>query len=44
MVVGSTVGGMVPALWGDIGLSFSSLFLSALFAAAGVVLGWRFGD
>lgn len=44
MVAGGWIGGSVPALWGSYGLSFSSLFFSAAFAAAGVYLGFKLGD
>jgi hypothetical protein len=44
MIAGGWIGGSIPALWGDIGLSFSSLFFSAAGAMAGVYLGFRFGE
>ncbi len=35
LFVGSTVGGMVPALWGGSMLSYSAVLLSAVGALAG---------
>jgi hypothetical protein len=42
--VGAFVGGYVPVLWGDSGLSFVSLILGAAGAVAGVVVGVRLTD
>lgn len=36
MLVGSTIGGFIPALWGDSFLSFSSIIFSALGAMVGI--------
>jgi hypothetical protein len=36
MVVGGTVGGFIPALWGASAFSFSGVVLSALGAIAGI--------
>jgi len=41
MVVGSTVGGMIPGIWGASFLSFSSIFLSAVGAIAGIYVGFK---
>jgi hypothetical protein len=41
MLVGGWLGGLVPELWGAGSISFSSLFFSALGAAAGVFIGFR---
>lgn len=44
MMLGGWLGGLVPALWGAGGLSFSSLVFSALGAMAGVFLGFRLSE
>lgn len=44
LVVGSTLGAYVPALWGDNGFSFSSLFCSALGGLLGIWIGFRLGS
>ncbi|MBI3589080.1 MAG: hypothetical protein HY093_01545 [Candidatus Liptonbacteria bacterium] len=41
MIVGSTVGSFVPALWGSGVFSYSSLFFSALGGVVGIWLGFR---
>lgn len=41
MIVGSTIGGFIPALWGDSFLSFSSIIFSALGAMAGIYLAYK---
>jgi hypothetical protein len=41
VLVGSTIGGLVPALWGGSAFGLSSLALSALGGAAGVFAGAR---
>lgn len=41
LVVGSIAGGYVPMLWGGSVFSFSSLFLSALGAIAGIWVGFK---
>ena len=41
MIVGSTVGGFVPALWGDSMFSMSSIILSTIGGVAGIVLGYK---
>jgi hypothetical protein len=43
-LVGMTVGGLVPALWGASSLSLSSLVFSAAGGVAGVWLGARLAD
>ncbi len=43
-IVGSTIGGMIPELWGAGFLSLSSLFLSSLGAAAGIIIGFKLGN
>ena len=41
--LGSTIGGMIPALWGDDMLSVSSLALSVVGGFMGIWLGYRVG-
>ena len=41
VLVGCTIGGLVPALWGGSAFGLSSLALSALGGAAGVFAGAR---
>jgi uncharacterized membrane protein YeaQ/YmgE (transglycosylase-associated protein family) len=38
MIVGSTIGGFIPSLWGADFLSFSSLILSSIGAIVGIWL------
>jgi predicted MFS family arabinose efflux permease len=44
LFVGSTVGGLVPSLWGADMLSFSSVLLSGVGGVLGIWLGYRLGD
>jgi uncharacterized membrane protein YeaQ/YmgE (transglycosylase-associated protein family) len=44
ILVGSTVGGMIPDLWGASFLSFSSILLSGAGACVGIYLGYKFSD
>ena len=39
--VGALIGGYLPVLWGGSGLGFASLFLGALGAVVGVLVGAR---
>jgi hypothetical protein len=41
MIIGSTLGGLIPELWGASFLSFSSILLSGLGAMAGIWLGFK---
>ena len=41
MIVGSTIGGMIPGLWGAGFLSFSSILLSAVGAILGIWLAFK---
>ncbi len=41
LVVGSVVGGFIPSLWGAGVFSFSSIFLSAAGAIAGIWLAFK---
>lgn len=40
-IVGSTIGGFIPSLWGAGLISFSSMFLSALGAFVGIWFGYQ---
>jgi len=42
MVLGSMIGGYVPALWGDTNIfSFASLILGTIGAIAGIYIGFK---
>lgn len=41
MIVGSTIGGFIPVLWGAGMLSFSSIIFSALGAMAGIYVAFK---
>ena len=41
MIVGSTLGGFIPLLWGSDFLSFSSIILTAVGGIAGIWLGFK---
>jgi hypothetical protein len=41
MIVGSTVGGAIPLLWGASFISFSSIILTAVGGIIGIYLGFR---
>jgi uncharacterized protein YcfJ len=43
LIIGSTIGGVIPMLWGSGYLSFSSVIFSALGAMAGVYAGFKLG-
>jgi uncharacterized membrane protein YeaQ/YmgE (transglycosylase-associated protein family) len=40
-IVGSTLGGSIPLLWGASFLSFSSIILSAVGAIVGIIIGFK---
>ena len=44
VIVGTTIGGLVPLLWGDSGLSFTSLLLGGVGGLAGLWVGVRLSD
>ena len=44
MIIGSLVGGYVPALFGIGMFSFTSLFTSGIGAILGVLIGYRLGE
>jgi hypothetical protein len=41
LFVGSSVGGIVPLLWGSSAFSFSSVILSAAGGIGGILLGYK---
>lgn len=43
MFIGSTIGGFVPALWGESLVSFSGVVLSSVGAGVGVWAGYKLG-
>jgi len=42
MLVGSTIGGFIPMLWGAGAFSFSSIFLGAAGGIAGIYIAFKF--
>jgi hypothetical protein len=44
MFVGSTIGNLVPMLWGGDALSISGLFFSLVGGVAGIWVGYRWGQ
>ncbi len=44
LFVGSTIGGMVPSLWGDNFLTYSSVLLTALGGIVGIYIGFKLGN
>jgi hypothetical protein len=42
-LIGSTIGGLIPELWGEGMFSYSSLLLSGAGAFAGLWLGFKLG-
>jgi predicted MFS family arabinose efflux permease len=42
--IGSTVGGLIPELWGDDVLSYSSVLLSGVGALVGLWIGFKISD
>lgn len=41
MIIGSTIGGYIPNLWGDSFLSFSSVILTAVGGLLGIWIGYK---
>ncbi len=41
MIIGSAVGGFIPALWGEGFFSFSSIILSAVGGVLGIWAGYK---
>jgi hypothetical protein len=44
MFVGGTIGGFIPMLWGNSGLSISGIFFNAVGAIAGIYIAYRFAN
>jgi hypothetical protein len=44
LFIGSTIGGMLPALWGDDMLLLSGFLLSMAGGAVGIWVGYRIGQ
>ncbi len=44
LLIGSTIGGYLPSLWGAGLFSFSSIIFSAVGAIAGIYLGFKFAQ
>jgi len=42
--VGSTIGGLIPTLWGDSYLSISSVFFTAVGGILGIWLGFKISN
>lgn len=41
LLVGSTIGGLIPMLWGDDMISLAGLALSTVGAVAGIFVGYK---
>ena len=41
MILGSSLGGFLPLLWGGSELSFSSIFLTAIGGLLGIYVGYK---
>ena len=44
VLIGSTVGGYIPALWGDSVFSMTSIFFTFLGGIAGIYFGQKMSD
>ena len=44
LFIGSTIGSLIPDLWGASMLSFSSIFLSGVGGILGIYVGYRYSD
>jgi predicted MFS family arabinose efflux permease len=44
ILIGSTIGGLIPELWGEGAFSYSSLLLSGAGAFVGLWLGFRISN
>lgn len=42
-LIGSTIGGYIPMLWGADAFSFSSIILGSIGAIAGIYVGYKLG-
>lgn len=43
ILIGSTIGGLIPGLWGDGVFSYASVLLSGVGALAGLWIGFKLG-
>jgi uncharacterized protein YcfJ len=43
ILIGSTIGGLIPELWGDGVLSYASVLLGGIGALAGLWIGFKLG-
>jgi hypothetical protein len=41
LFIGSTIGGLVPLLWGDSALSLSAILLSGVGGILGIIIGYK---
>ena len=44
MVVGTSLGGYLPLIWGGSAFSFSSIFLGAVGGFVGIIIGFKLGQ
>lgn len=44
MFAGGTIGGFIPLLWGDNGLSFSSIIFNAIGAIVGIYFAYKLSE
>jgi hypothetical protein len=44
MMIGSTIGGLIPLIWGASALSMSSIIFSGIGAIAGIYAGYKFAQ
>ncbi len=44
LAIGSTVGGMLPTLWGDSFISMTSIFLTAVGGFVGIYVGFKVSE
>jgi hypothetical protein len=44
MIIGSTIGGLIPTLWGAGLFDVSSMFFTAIGGGVGIWLGYKFSE
>jgi len=44
LIVGSTLGGLIPSLWGSGFISFSAVILTAIGGIVGIYIGFKLGS